>query len=184
MDWLDLLAVQGTLKSLLQHHSSKACTAGRFLTSCATREALGISVLRKRNNFDSYCYCYWSLLVWRPPSTFRAALRCYWDIKKFQLETQICALPHHWGWLNKMLHVPEIYTQNSKYGSNESLGNLRCVSICLQNPWDSSKLSSTWENKLLRFLPEFCQHANRLDSNVPALLLNSVVSNSLQPHGL
>jgi len=23
-DWLDLLAVQGTLKSLLQHHSSKA----------------------------------------------------------------------------------------------------------------------------------------------------------------
>ena len=31
MDWLDLLAVRGTLKSLLQHHSSKAsilrCTA-------------------------------------------------------------------------------------------------------------------------------------------------------------
>ena len=24
MDWLDLLAVQGTLKSLLQHHSMKA----------------------------------------------------------------------------------------------------------------------------------------------------------------
>ena len=34
MDWLDLLAVQGTLKSLLQHHSSKVsilrCSA--FLT--------------------------------------------------------------------------------------------------------------------------------------------------------
>ena len=26
MDWLDLLAVQGALKSLLQHHSSKAST--------------------------------------------------------------------------------------------------------------------------------------------------------------
>ena len=26
MDWLELLAVQGTLKSLLQHHSSKAST--------------------------------------------------------------------------------------------------------------------------------------------------------------
>ena len=24
MDWLDILAIQGTLKSLLQHHSSKA----------------------------------------------------------------------------------------------------------------------------------------------------------------
>ena len=35
MNWLDLLAVQGTLKSLLQHHSSKAsslqCTASSIL---------------------------------------------------------------------------------------------------------------------------------------------------------
>ena len=29
MDWLDLLAVQGTLKSLLQHHSSKASSLRR-----------------------------------------------------------------------------------------------------------------------------------------------------------
>ena len=29
MDWLDLLAVKGTLKSLLQHHSSKASTLRR-----------------------------------------------------------------------------------------------------------------------------------------------------------
>ena len=29
MDWLELLAVQGTLKSLLQHHSSKASTLRR-----------------------------------------------------------------------------------------------------------------------------------------------------------
>ena len=28
MNWLDLLAVQGTLKSLLQHHSSQALTIG------------------------------------------------------------------------------------------------------------------------------------------------------------
>ena len=28
MDWMDLLAVQGTLKSLLQHHSSKASILG------------------------------------------------------------------------------------------------------------------------------------------------------------
>ena len=28
MDWLDLLAVQGTLKSLLQHHSSKSSILG------------------------------------------------------------------------------------------------------------------------------------------------------------
>ena len=32
MDWLDLLAVQGTLKSLLQHHSSKASILISFYT--------------------------------------------------------------------------------------------------------------------------------------------------------
>ena len=37
MDWLDLLAVQGTLKSLLQHHSSKASILQRaafFVVNC------------------------------------------------------------------------------------------------------------------------------------------------------
>ena len=33
MDWLDLLAVQGTLKSLLQHHSSKASILISWLQS-------------------------------------------------------------------------------------------------------------------------------------------------------
>ena len=33
MDWLDLLAVQGTLKSLLQHHNSKASILFSFLHS-------------------------------------------------------------------------------------------------------------------------------------------------------
>ena len=33
MDWLDLLAVQGTLKSLLQHHSLKAPQFGAQLSS-------------------------------------------------------------------------------------------------------------------------------------------------------
>ena len=36
MDWLDLLAVQGTLKSLLQHHSSKASILQYvFLVPCS-----------------------------------------------------------------------------------------------------------------------------------------------------
>ena len=39
MDWLDLLAVQGTLKSLLQHHSSKAsilqCSANKCAKICS-----------------------------------------------------------------------------------------------------------------------------------------------------
>ena len=35
IDWLDLLAVQGTLKSLLQHHSSKASTLQQLSYSLA-----------------------------------------------------------------------------------------------------------------------------------------------------
>ena len=35
MDWLDVLAVQGTLKSLLQHHSSKASILWRSACKCS-----------------------------------------------------------------------------------------------------------------------------------------------------
>ena len=44
MDWLDLLAVQGTLKSLLQHHSSKA--------SSLQRSAFFIVQLSHENQFQ------------------------------------------------------------------------------------------------------------------------------------
>ena len=51
MDWLDLLAVQGTLKSLLQHHSSKAsilwCSAF-FIVQLST----SIHKYWKNNSFD------------------------------------------------------------------------------------------------------------------------------------
>ena len=51
MDWLDLLAVQGTLKSLLQHHSSKAsilrCSA--FFT---VQLSQSIQDHRKNHNLD------------------------------------------------------------------------------------------------------------------------------------
>ena len=40
MDWLDLLAVQGTLKSLLQHHSSKASSMHQVLLSRFSRVRL------------------------------------------------------------------------------------------------------------------------------------------------
>ena len=38
MDWLDLFAVQGTLKSLLQHHSSKASVLWRSRITCTLKE--------------------------------------------------------------------------------------------------------------------------------------------------
>ena len=51
MDWLDLLAVQGTLKSLLQHHSSKAS-----ILQCSVFFIVQIShpymTTEKKRNFD------------------------------------------------------------------------------------------------------------------------------------
>ena len=48
MDWLDLLAVQGTLKSLLQHHSSKASILQRsaFFTVQLSHSYMTISLTR------------------------------------------------------------------------------------------------------------------------------------------
>ena len=50
MDWLDLLAVQGTLKSLLQHHTSKALILQRsaFLSPTLT----SIHYHRKNHSLD------------------------------------------------------------------------------------------------------------------------------------
>jgi len=50
MDWLDLLAVQGTLKSLLQHHSSKASIFGAQPSSHPTQKR------RIQNYCTSLCF--------------------------------------------------------------------------------------------------------------------------------
>ena len=64
MDWLDLLAVYGTLKSLLQHHSSKAsvlrCSA--FFMVCLTHPYMttGKTIALTRWTFVSkdLCLCF------------------------------------------------------------------------------------------------------------------------------
>ena len=55
MDWLDLLAVQGTLKSLLQHHSSKAsilrCSAFFTVQLSHSYMTTGKTIALTRRNF-------------------------------------------------------------------------------------------------------------------------------------
>ena len=55
MDWLDLLAVQGTLKSLLQHHSSKAsilwCSAFFIVHLSQPYMTTGKTIVLTRWNF-------------------------------------------------------------------------------------------------------------------------------------
>ena len=63
-DWLDLLAVQGTLKSLLQHHSSKASILQRsafsivqlshpYMTTGKTSMITKVSCFKRYENFES-----------------------------------------------------------------------------------------------------------------------------------
>ena len=57
MDWFDLLAVQGTLKSLLQHHSSKASIfqSSAFFTTPPTTIYIGnllLNIYRKDGHYD------------------------------------------------------------------------------------------------------------------------------------
>ena len=71
MDWLDLLAVQGTLKSLLQHHSSKAsifrCSAFFIVQLSHPYMTTGKAITLTRWTFVSkgclcflICYLGWS----------------------------------------------------------------------------------------------------------------------------
>ena len=56
MDWLDLLAVQGTLESLLQHHSSKAsflqCSAFFIVQPSHPYMPTGKTITLTRQTFD------------------------------------------------------------------------------------------------------------------------------------
>ena len=62
MDWLDLLAVQGTLKCLLQHHSSKASVLQHHNSngclSCGTDGKESAWNARKRPRFNP---CIWKI---------------------------------------------------------------------------------------------------------------------------
>ena len=69
MDWLDLLAVRGTLKSLLQHHSSKAsilhCSAFFILQLSLPYMTTGKTIALTRRTFlDKVMYLLLNMLSW------------------------------------------------------------------------------------------------------------------------
>ena len=61
MDWLDLLAVQGTLKSFLQHHSSKAS-----ILQCSALYSPNLTSIHdywKNHSFDKMDLCWQSNML-------------------------------------------------------------------------------------------------------------------------
>ena len=73
MDWLDLLKIQGTLKSLLQHHTSKGSILQRsafFIVQLShPYMTTGKTIALTRGHFSAkYYLCFWILCLglWQP----------------------------------------------------------------------------------------------------------------------
>ena len=69
MDWLDLLAVQGTLKSLLQHHSSKASILHLVMSNSLRPQGQQHSRLLCPSPSPRVCsnlcpLCWWKRCIW------------------------------------------------------------------------------------------------------------------------
>ena len=85
INWLDLLAVQGTLKSLLQHHSSKASILRRsfIIKGMQIKTTMGyhltldrMAIIKKKKFTNNKC--------WRGCGEKRTFLHCWWWCKLIQ----------------------------------------------------------------------------------------------------
>ena len=63
MDWFDLLVVQGTLKSLLQHHSSKA-----LILWCSAFFIVSLTLTSTMTTGKTIPLTRWTFVVLPPPS--------------------------------------------------------------------------------------------------------------------
>ena len=132
MDWLDLLAVQGTLKSLLQHHSSKA--------SILRRSAFFIVQLShphdywKNHSFDMDLCWQWCLCF----------LICC-------LKFVIAFLPRSKHLLISWLHLPSTVILEPKKIKSVTVSNVS-PSICLEVMGPDAMILVFW---MLSFKPAF-----------------------------
>ena len=123
MDWLDLLAVQGTLKSLLQHHSSKASIfqSSAFFTVQLSHPYLttGKTIALTRRTFVGKVMSLLFDMLSRLVIDY-----CYW--KESLLCSQILEIwstPH----LGSTAHIVKHWTQSKVRGRNVNCGkNLYC----------------------------------------------------------
>ena len=92
MDWLDLLAVQGTLKSLLQHHSLKAsilrCSAFLLVQLSHPYMTTGKTMALTRRTFVGKETSLLFNMLSRLVITFLPRSKClFWALKSLQMVT-------------------------------------------------------------------------------------------------
>ena len=97
MDWLDLLAVQGTLKSLLQHHSSK-----HLYHSHQLGNSRGLRRSAKHGDKDQICISYYKSQYHKMYDyvIHQNCFRCivFLTTIKMSMLQSICLLPFHTTW--------------------------------------------------------------------------------------
>ena len=89
MDWLDLLAVQGTLKSLLQHHSSKSMSS------------LGLSLLY--GSTLTSIHDYWEINSWKATHSSILAWRIPWTTVHGVAKSQMQLSNFHFTSLHQLV---------------------------------------------------------------------------------
>ena len=106
MDWLDLLAVQGTVKSLLQHHSSKApilqCSAFFTVQLSHPYMTTGKTIALTRRNFVDKVISLLLNILSKLVITFLPRSKSL----NFMAAITICS---YFGAQNKVLHCFPIY---------------------------------------------------------------------------
>ena len=119
MDWLDLLAVQGTLKSLLQHHSSKAS-----ILQCSAFFIVQLSHPYSSVKFSSVTLSY--LTLWTP---WTAACQASLSITKAPRLLKLMSVEsvkpsNHLTLCRALLLFPSIFPSTRVF-SNESVLHIR-----------------------------------------------------------
>ena len=110
MDWLDLLAVQGTLKSLLQHHSSKEsilrCSAFFIVQLSHPYMTTGKTIALMRWTFVGKLMSLLFNMLSRLVITFRPRSKCLlisWLQSPSPVLTSLFYRSHHWNQLLKVM---------------------------------------------------------------------------------
>ena len=106
MTWLDLLAVQGTLKSLLQHHSSKAsilrCSAVFTVQLSHPYMATGKTIALTRRTLVSKVMSLWNILLgYNLKTGKKQGIEKIWQIFKNKLSwIKICSELELWKYFH------------------------------------------------------------------------------------
>jgi len=127
IDWLDLFVVQGTLKSLLQHHSSKALLVVREMQIKTMRRyhltLVRMAIIKKSTNNKWWRWC----------GEKGTLLHCWWECKLIQSLWKMV-----WRFLKNLGIKPPydpaipllgIYPEETKIEKKHKFPNVHCSTI-------------------------------------------------------